>query len=102
MISSKVERPFIEICINYMKKWFVYIAEAKTGRLYVGITNDPKEKIKRHNSGRGAKFCIDQGPFKLVYISEAFDSKSDVRKREIQIKKWSHNKKEKLIQGAWV
>jgi len=42
-----------------------------------------------------------QGPFTLVYISTQFSNKSQARKREIQLKKWSREKKEKLINGEW-
>ena len=43
-----------------------------------------------------------QGPFTLVYKSNSYISKSIAREREIQIKKWSREKKEKLINGEWV
>ena len=37
----------------------------------------------------------------LVYVSEKFLDRSSARKREAQIKKWTKNKKEKLIRGDW-
>lgn len=79
--------------------WFVYIAKARTGRYYVGITTDPRTRIEKHNSGNGSRFAINQGPFKLIYVSPSFDSKSKARKREIQLKGWSRSKKERLISG---
>lgn len=81
--------------------WYVYIAKAKTGRFYTGITTDPENRITKHNSGKGSKFAKDQGPFELVYSSEAFQNKSKARKREIQIKGWSRVKKLKLVSGEW-
>ncbi len=81
--------------------WFVYIAKAHTGRYYVGITTNPSERIKKHNSGKGSQFARDQGPFTLAYISLPFVNKSEARKREIQLKGWSREKKEKLINGEW-
>jgi putative endonuclease len=84
-----------------MDKWYVYIAESRTKRYYVGISNSVANRIDKHNSGKGSKFAIEQGPLTLVYTSESFDTKSEARKREIQIKGWSHNKKIKLIQGEW-
>lgn len=81
--------------------WFVYIAQAHTGRYYVGITNNPIRRIKDHNAGNGSQFAIDQGPFELVYVSLAFQTKSDARNREIQVKGWSRIKKKKLISGEW-
>ena len=82
--------------------WYVYIAQAKTGRFYIGITTDCENRIIKHNSGKGARFAIIQGPLTLVYVSSAFISKSGARKREIQIKKWSREKKIKLINGDWI
>lgn len=84
-----------------MQLWYVYIAEAKTGRYYVGITTDPKRRISDHNRGRGSKLAIDQGEFTLKYVSNSFESKSKARLREIQIKRWTRKKKEMLIAGKW-
>lgn len=81
--------------------WFVYIAQANTGRYYVGITNKPDQRLGKHNSGTGAQFARDQGPFKLVYLSSPFPNKSVTRKREIQLKGWARAKKEKLINNEW-
>jgi putative endonuclease len=84
-----------------MVNWYIYIAEAKTGRFYTGITNNPQKRIYKHNVGLGSKFAINQGPLRLVYVSKPFISKSEVRKREIQVKNWSRIKKIKLINGIW-
>ena len=81
--------------------WYVYLARAKTGRFYIGITTNTEDRIMKHNSGKGSRFAIDQGPFDLVYTSNAFPNKSEARKREIQIKGWSRDKKLKLINGDW-
>ncbi|MDP7247660.1 MAG: GIY-YIG nuclease family protein [Candidatus Peribacteraceae bacterium] len=82
--------------------WYVYIAKARTGRYYTGITTDPCRRINEHNSGKGAKFAHDQGDLVLMYKSSPFKLKSDARKREIQIKGWIRAKKEKLIQREWM
>jgi predicted GIY-YIG superfamily endonuclease len=82
--------------------WYVYICKANTGRYYTGISTDPKERLKSHNSDHGARFARDQGPFELLYVSSPFSSKSMARLREIQIKGWSRYKKENLISGKWV
>ncbi|MCK5288456.1 MAG: GIY-YIG nuclease family protein [Candidatus Omnitrophica bacterium] len=82
--------------------WYVYIAQAKTGRFYVGITTDCERRIIDHNSGKGSKFAILQGSLNLVYVSSIFEDKSEARKREIQIKNWSRTKKIKLINGEWI
>lgn len=66
--------------------WFVYIAQAATSRYYVGITTNPQERIKKHNSGHGSQFARQQGPLTLVYVSNPLPSKSEARKREMQLK----------------
>jgi putative endonuclease len=81
--------------------WYVYIARARTGRYYTGITTDPTERIFKHNNGEGSRFAKQQGPFGLVYISNPFPDKSLARLRELQIKGWARWKKEKLISGDW-
>jgi len=81
--------------------WFVYIAEAATKHYYVGISPDPTQRMFLHNEGKGSLMARQQGPFKLVYQSKPFANKSEARKREIQIKKWTREKKLKLIRGQW-
>ncbi|HLD63786.1 MAG TPA: GIY-YIG nuclease family protein [Candidatus Peribacteraceae bacterium] len=81
--------------------WFVYIAQAQTGRYYTGITTDPQRRIHDHNQNEGAKFAHDHGGLKLLYVSLPFTDKSLARLREVQIKGWSRLKKEKLISGEW-
>ena len=81
--------------------WYVYIAKTRTGRYYSEITTNPLERMAEHNAGKGSRLAQQQGPFELVYTSSSFPGKSEARKREAQIKKWTRMKKEKLIHGEW-
>ena len=83
--------------------WFVYIAEAKTGNYYVGITTEPARRIIDHNKGNGARMAKSQGPFVLVYTSPELPDQSLARKWEIYLKRWPRGKKTELIIGdiAW-
>jgi len=81
--------------------WYVYIAKSKFGHYYTGISPNPENRIIKHNIGKGSQMGKQQGPFTLVYISQKFPNKSEARKREAQIKKWTRDKKEKLINGEW-
>lgn len=85
-----------------MQNWYVYIAKSRTERFYTGITTDTEKRINKHNSGMGSRFAINQGPLQLAYVSKPFLNKSEARKREMQIKKWSRLKKTNLINGTWV
>lgn len=79
--------------------WFLYIAQARTGNYYVGISTDVVRRIADHNKGRGARMAVSQGPFRLVYTSSSLLNQSVARKLEMQVKSWSRRKKEKLIRG---
>ena len=81
--------------------WSVYIGQALTGRYYTGISTDPRKRIQAHNNDEGAKFSHDQGALRLLYVSLPYETKSEARLREIQIKGWTRTKKEKLIRGEW-
>ena len=52
---------------------------------YVGYTNNLKNRISLHNSGKGAKFTKGR-KWKLIY-KEKFKSKSKAISREYYIKK---------------
>lgn len=79
--------------------WYLYIAQARTGRYYVGITTEPERRIKDHNEGRGCRMAVNQGPFTLVYTSPPLPDQSTARKMEIEAKSWRRAKKQKLING---
>lgn len=66
------------------------------GNLYIGVTDNPERRLKEHNTKQGANFTKNRDTFKIVFL-EPQESFKEVRKREIQIKKWRRDKKEKLI-----
>jgi putative endonuclease len=79
--------------------WFLYIARARTGIYYTGITTDTKRRIKDHNRGKGSSLARSQGPFTLIYTSNSLPNQSVARKLEIQVKGWTRKEKEGLIKG---
>ncbi|MCE5340037.1 MAG: GIY-YIG nuclease family protein [Planctomycetaceae bacterium] len=78
--------------------WYMYILKCSDESYYVGHTNNIQERIKRHNTGQGAKWTACRLPVKLVY-EESFQSENEAIKRESQIKHWSHKKKNALVSG---
>jgi putative endonuclease len=79
------------------KSWFVYVLySATTGRLYTGVSTDPRKRLERHNNGQGAKNTRYGKPWLLVYV-EAKKGKSDALKREIEIKKLKRGAKLILV-----
>jgi len=65
--------------------YYTYILEsAKDHKLYIGFTNDLKNRVKEHNCGR-VKATQDRKPFKLIYY-EACLKKAKALKRETYFK----------------
>jgi len=79
--------------------WYVYIVECNDASLYTGITNDINKRIKKHNSGKGAKYTKTRLPVKLKIKFEAND-RSEASKLEYKIKQLSRQEKLKLIENG--
>lgn len=57
--------------VNRKGKFFVYIVRCANGVYYTGSTHDVEARVKRHNSGHGAKFLRGSKlPVSLVYTRE--------------------------------
>ena len=78
--------------------WFTYIIECADGSYYVGITNDLMSRLSEHNAGKGALWTRMRRPVRLRF-AQPFPSKSDARKREVEIKGWRREKKEALCRS---
>ena len=81
-----------------MNNYYVYILKCRDNTLYTGITTDLENRLKKHNSGVGAKYTRGRTPVELMYYESGID-KSQALKREIAIKKLTRIKKEKLIEN---
>lgn len=76
--------------------YFVYMLLCTDGSYYTGITNDLTRRYRLHQTGRGGAYTRSHPPIRMVY-SEALSDKSHALRREIEIKKLTHTKKQKLI-----
>lgn len=76
---------------------YVYIIKNDDGKLYIGSSDNPKQRLDYHNKNRGALFTKRQKPFKIV-LFEQYETLTEARKREIQLKNWRREKKEALIE----
>ena len=74
---------------------FVYMIRDNNNRLYVGISDNPKQRLRDHNRRAGAVFT-EQGNFRIVFLEE-HETLKEARSREVQIKKWRREKKNLLI-----
>ena len=70
--------------------------ECGDNSIYTGITNNLEKRLKKHQSGDGAKYIRGRLPIKLIY-KELFINRSEATKREISIKKMSKKEKVRLI-----
>lgn len=77
---------------------WVYILRCADGVLYIGLTDNLDERLRRHHEGRGGSFTLVRRPVSLVY-SEAWPDLVSARTREQQLKRWTRAKKEALIAG---
>jgi len=75
---------------------YFYLARCSDGSLYAGTCVDLKEREAKHNAGKGAKYTRGRGPVEIIYHEE-FNTLSDARKREAEVKKLSKEKKEQMM-----
>ena len=76
--------------------YYVYITINNYNKLYIGISANPENRLKEHNTQRGSIFT-KSGSFR-IFFKEGHSTLSKARQREIQIKKWRRDKKEMLIE----
>ncbi len=80
---------------------FVYILQCADRSLYVGCTNNLKQRIEQHsNSKKGAHYTKIRRPVTLVH-SEKFKTLAEARRRESEIKKWPRDKKLVLVKKVY-
>jgi len=78
-------------------KTYVYILTNDRGNvMYVGCTDDLKKRIYFHKKRLIEGFTKKYNVHKLVYV-EAYEQAERAYKREIQIKKFRREKKNKLV-----
>ena len=77
--------------------FYTYILQSlKSGRYYIGHTQDLDLRLERHQSGK-VTATRNKGPWVIVY-SEKFNTKIEANRRELEIKsKKSRLYIEKLI-----
>lgn len=78
--------------------FLIYIIEsASSGKYYIGCTNDINRRLNEHNKGL-SRYTRNKGPWVLKY-KEEYNTLSEARKREKQIKSW---KKRKFIEKLFI
>jgi putative endonuclease len=75
---------------------YFYLARCSDHSLYAGTCLNPAEREQTHNEGKGAKYTRSRGPIKIIY-TETFETLSEARKREAEVKRWPKDLKESLV-----
>ena len=75
---------------------YVYILQCSDKSLYTGVTKDIARRVSEHNRKKGSAYVQAHLPAKLAY-KEQHKTKSKALKRESEIKRWTREKKLKLI-----
>ena len=76
--------------------YYVYLIQHDlSGKIYIGLTTDPKERLQTHNS-KGKKFTTRKsGKWHFIYL-ELFRSRQDAVEREKKLKGHAKGKHELL------
>ena len=75
--------------------FYLYILKSQNfGTYYIGSTSNIDERLKMHNNGF-VKSTKGRKPWLLIY-KEEFETLSEARKRELQLKSW---KKRRAIES---
>jgi predicted GIY-YIG superfamily endonuclease len=81
-----------------MKASWTYIVKCSDGLYYTGCTTSIKKRISEHNLGIYCGFTSRRRPVKLVWSQEFPEIRFAIQ-AERQIKGWTRNKKQALING---
>ena len=72
----------VEASFNVPCMYYVYIlASRRHGTLYIGVTNDVRNRLEQHRSGKGSSFVKAYGVHRLVYV-EAYERADEAIARE--------------------
>lgn len=84
------------------KHYYVYITtNPKKTTLYIGVTNDLARRLIEHYANRGLRktFAGRYYCYNLIY-QETFESPKEAIQREKELKYWTRNKKNDLIESV--
>lgn len=68
------------------RRWFVYLVECRTRRIYTGVTPDLVNRMNAHRRRRGAAFTRINPPERLL-AAKPFENRSEAQQVEAQVKR---------------
>jgi len=87
------------VCDKSASVYYVYILRSlKTGRFYIGHTDDLARRMEEHNTGRGGRYTRQNGPWTLLY-SETHPDKVSAVRRERYLKSARGSQEKKKLAG---
>lgn len=82
--------------------YFAYILICSDGTFYIGSTNNLEKRLYSHNNLKsGAHYTKIRRPVQLAY-REQFETFSEAKKREAQMKKWTRQEKQEIVQKGTI
>ena len=94
-----IQRSLQRSSMEANKQHVVYILECSDGTLYTGYTNNLKQRLAKHEAGKGAKYTRGRGPFQLKYY-QFFDTKQEAMQAEYRLKQLKKTEKLQIIKTA--
>lgn len=79
--------------------WFVYLARCADGSYYTGIAKDVAERIRAHDSGKGARYTRGRGPL-AVCATRRCHSKGTALRLELRVKSLTREEKDAIAEPA--
>jgi predicted GIY-YIG superfamily endonuclease len=83
-----------------MNDFYVYILKCNDNSYYVGHTDNIEKRISEHTLNEDDCYTSTRLPIEVVFV-QPFGTRDEALATERQIKKWSRQKKEALIEGNW-
>lgn len=76
--------------------WFLYVLRCADDSLYTGISPDVTQRLRLHESGRGARYVRGRGPLEVV-CTLPMGSRGDALRAERRFKRVPKARKESLL-----
>jgi predicted GIY-YIG superfamily endonuclease len=83
--------------------WYLYILKLEYDFMYVGITNNPRKRIRKHFFGNGANITQKFMPLEVLDIIECRPLREDVEQVENDVTEYLFNAygKDKVFGGGY-
>jgi putative endonuclease len=85
--------------MNEQRRYFVYIMANASKRLYTGLTNSIRRRVREHKLKLTPGFAAHYNITRLVYF-ESFEDVRNAIEREKEIKAWTRAKRLALVEST--